>query len=95
MKWLRMAMYALPPLVVGVWVIGQLGLSALGAECRGDLLDGGLRCNKLGRAQQELFYEGMPVVLVSIAIWAGWIVGVGVGAIWDWFSKRQSAPHRL
>ena len=86
-------MYTVPLVVVGVWVIAQLGLSALGAECRGDLMDATQRCNKLGRVQHEVFYEGVLIVLVSIAIWAGWIVGVGVGAIWDWFSRRESAPN--
>jgi len=68
-----MALCVLPLVVVGAWVVGQLGL---------------------GRLQHDVFYEGVLIVLVSMAIWLGWIVGVGVGAIWDWFSRRESAPHR-
>ena len=82
MRWWRIVLYVLPVLVAGSYVLAYGVLSARGAQCQGDLLDGsGLSCNDLGEIRFDAFFVGIWVEIIAIPIWAAWILMNAVNAI--------------
>jgi hypothetical protein len=79
MRLLRGLLYVSPLLVLAATFAITAALSALGAECTGDFMDGPWTCNTAGAARETIGWGGF--ILASVGF-VGIALGVVAGDVW-------------
>lgn len=79
MRSLRGLLYISPLVILAATVALTAGLSALGAECRGDFLDGTWTCNAAGAARETI---GVGGFILASAAFVGIAIAIAAEAVW-------------